>query len=302
MASFSIKPWLAAFRLRTLPLALASIFMGSFMAASKGAFQISVLILAALTTIFLQILSNLANDYGDSIHGADHAGRKGPSRAVQAGLISRNAMRNAIWLFAALSLLSGLALLWVALGTALYIFLLFLALGIMAIVAAVSYTAGARPYGYAGLGDVSVLLFFGWIGVTGTFFLHSGYFLPELLLPASSCGLFAVAVLNVNNIRDIDSDRQAGKRSIPVRIGRKNAVLYHWGLLALGFGCAVMYVLLHYHSAMQWLFLLGSPLLLINARAVYRFREPQELDPYLKQMALTALQFAILFGAGHIIS
>jgi len=172
MATF--KNWLSAFRLRTLPLALASILMGSFLAIAHQNFQLWVFILCVLTTIFLQILSNLANDYGDSIHGADSADRKGPQRAVQSGAISSKSMRNALIIFVFLSLISGLGLLWVAFKDSdLGLFLKFLGLGILAIIAAITYTAGAKPYGYAGFGDISVLIFFGWVGVLGTYFLHT---------------------------------------------------------------------------------------------------------------------------------
>jgi 1,4-dihydroxy-2-naphthoate polyprenyltransferase len=297
----NIKAWIGAFRLRTLPLALSSIFMGAFLAAEKLQFKMSILVLSALTTIFLQVLSNLANDYGDSVHGADHAERVGPTRAVQSGKITSEAMKKGIYVFIALSLVAGLSLLWVALGNNLTIFFSFLGLGILAIVAAITYTAGKKPYGYAGLGDISVLIFFGWVGVIGSYFLHTQSFYPSLFLPATSCGLFAVGVLNINNIRDIQSDQKVGKRSIPVRIGRKNAVYYHWALLFIGFSCAIVYTLLNYKSPFQWLFLITSILFLTNARAVKKFEDPKVLDPYLKHMALSTLQFVLLFGAGLVL-
>ncbi len=301
MATF--KNWLSAFRLRTLPLALASILMGSFLAIAHQNFQLWVFILCVLTTIFLQILSNLANDYGDSIHGADSADRKGPQRAVQSGAISSKSMRNALIIFVFLSLISGLGLLWVAFKDSdLGLFLKFLGLGILAIIAAITYTAGAKPYGYAGFGDISVLIFFGWVGVLGTYFLHTQTFSYDLVLPASACGLFSVAVLNINNIRDIESDKKAGKFSIPVRIGRKNAVLYHWTLLILGVLCGVGFVWLNFSGIGQFLFLITLPLFLKNAKAVHQFTEPQTLDPYLKQMALTTLAFVLTFGIGQLLS
>ncbi|SFF23040.1 1,4-dihydroxy-2-naphthoate polyprenyltransferase [Thermoflexibacter ruber] len=294
----NIKVWLSAFRLRTLPLALSSIFMGSFLAAAHGRFELSIFILAVLTTIFLQILSNLANDYGDSVHGADHSERLGPKRAVQTGKISPQAMKKAIYIFIGLALLSGLSLIWTAFKDNLSLFFIFLGLGIAAIIAAITYTAGKKPYGYAGLGDISVLIFFGWVGVIGTYFLYTHHFGVWILLPATSCGLFAVGVLNINNIRDITSDKKAGKLSIPVRLGREKAVYYHWALLSVGFSCAIIFTALNYYSNYQWLFLITAPLFLINARAVKLYEEPARLDPYLKQMALSTLQFVIMFGVG----
>jgi len=297
-----LNAWLTAFRLRTLPLALASIGMGSFLAASVSDFRVEVLIWCSLTTLFLQILSNLANDYGDSIHGEDSLDREGPARAVQSGQITPSAMLKAIVLFAGLSFSSGVYLLYIALGTEkLWIVLGFLVVGILAIWAAITYTAGHKPYGYAGLGDISVMFFFGWIGVLGTFYLHTGYVDWHFLLPASSCGFFATAVLNVNNIRDIPSDTKAGKKSIPVRIGRENARKYHWFLLISGIACAVVFVALEFESYYQILFLLVLPLIFKNGKAVSTLEKPSELDPFLKQMALTALLFVITFGVGQLI-
>lgn len=296
------KAWLSAARPRTLPLALASIGMGSFLAASVEAFSLRVFLLCAFTTVFLQVLSNLANDYGDSVHGADSADRQGPKRAVQSGEISSSQMMTAMILCALLSLFTGIWLLYEALkGASIRTIGLFFGLGLCAIAAAVSYTAGKRPYGYAGLGDVSVLLFFGLLGVLGTFYLHTRSFSPALVLPALACGFFATAVLNVNNIRDIESDRKAGKKSIPVRLGRNVAVTYHWFLLAAGLLCALLFVLLNYRTPWQLIFLVTIPLLLRNAVAVKMNRTAPELDPYLKQMALTTLLFVLTFGLGQLL-
>ena len=299
---FSAKAWLSAFRPRTLPLALASIMAGGFLAASHGQFRGEVVALAALTTILLQILSNLANDYGDSQNGADSVHREGPQRAVQSGAITPQQMKKGMGVFGLLSLLSGLALLWVALGTGgVWIFATFFVLGLSAIWAAVNYTAGSKPYGYAGLGDVSVFVFFGMVGVCGTYFLQTRALPLAVLLPAAALGCFATAVLNVNNIRDIRSDELAGKITIPVRLGPVRARRYHWLLLLLGFSCAVVYVALTYHSPWQWLFVLSAPLLLRNARAVWQRQDSMQLDPLLKQMALTTLVFTLLFGLGQVL-
>lgn len=294
------KAWIQAFRLRTLPLSLACIGMAGFLAAAAGKFSGLLFALCCLTTILLQILSNLANDYGDSINGADHAGRKGPSRAVQSGAITAAQMRNAVFLFAFLSLACGVFLLWKAFGTDWQALLLFLALGLMSIAAAVGYTVGKKPYGYIGLGDISVLLFFGLVGVMGSYYLFTQHVTWMEMLPALSCGLFSIAVLNVNNIRDIESDRAAGKYSIPVRIGKEKAVTYHWFLLAAGLLCSVIYTVLNYNSPWQFLFLATMPLLVRNGIAVSK-NPSHQLDPFLKQMALSALIFVILFGLGLLI-
>jgi len=297
-----MSPWISAFRPRTLPLALASILTGGFLAAATHQFNGPVLALAALTTVLLQILSNLANDYGDSQNGADSVHREGPQRAVQSGTISPAQMKRAMYLFGGLSLLSGLALLWVALGPERMAWLLgFLALGLAAIWAAVNYTAGDKPYGYAGLGDLSVFVFFGLVGVGGAYFLQTLTLPLPVLLPATALGCFATAVLNVNNIRDINSDVLAGKITIPVRLGPARARRYHWLLLVFGLACAVLYVAFNYRSPWQWLFVGAVPLLLFNAVQVWRRQEAMQLDPLLKQMALSTLVFTLLFGLGQVL-
>ena len=293
--------WIKAFRLRTLPLALSCIGMGGFLAAAQGAFQWDIFFLCILTTVFLQILSNLANDYGDSIHGADSADRKGPTRAVQSGKITAAAMRTAVIVFVFLCLVSGTALLVVAFGWNWNAILFFFGLGILCILAAIAYTVGKKPYGYAGLGDLSVLVFFGLVGVMGSYYLFTKVVTPLEILPALSCGLFSMAVLNINNIRDIESDKKAGKFSIPVRIGRQKAIIYHWVLLTTGIFSALLYTAVNFNSEWQFLFLLTLPLFLVNGKAISN-KPAQELDPFLKQMALSTLAFVILFGLGLILA
>jgi 1,4-dihydroxy-2-naphthoate octaprenyltransferase len=296
------KAWLGALRLRTLPLALACIMLGAFLAAAGGVLNWVVLVLCVITAVFLQILSNLANDYGDSVHGADHAEREGPQRAVQSGVITAQEMKRAMGLFTALAAVSGLALVISAFGLgALPLVLLFLLLGAASIWAAVNYTAGKNPYGYAGLGDLFVLVFFGLVGVLGTYYLQALSLQWTLLLPATSAGLMAVAVLNVNNIRDIESDAQAGKRTIPVRLGPVKARLYHWLLLSVAFVLAGLYGVVAFHSVWQFLFVLTLPLLFWQGTAVTRTTDPLKLNPLLKQMVFIALIFDFLLGLGQIL-
>ncbi|MGC4023567.1 MAG: 1,4-dihydroxy-2-naphthoate polyprenyltransferase [Cyclobacteriaceae bacterium] len=296
----NIKVWLSAFRLRTLPLSLSCIGMGGFLAASQNKFNGLIFFLCCSTTIFLQILSNLSNDYGDTVNGADHAERVGPQRAVQSGAISASQMKNAIIIFVMLCLVSGLTLLYTAFGFELRSILSFLGLGVLSIIAAIAYTVGRKPYGYIGLGDLSVLIFFGLVGVMGSLYLFTKEFSWQFVLPSLSCGFFSIAVLNINNIRDIESDRTAGKFSIPVRIGREKAIRYHWLLLISGIGCAIAFVAMNYSSPLQFLFLIASPLLFINGKKVSSLPSEQ-LDPMLKQMALSTLLFVILFGVGNIL-
>lgn len=292
-----MQHWLHAFRLRTLPLALSSIAMGAFLAFDAGAFRWDIFSLCILTTIFLQILSNLANDYGDSVHGADSTSRKGPARAVQSGAISAAVMRTAVVLFVLLSFLSGIALLLVAFGLNWTALLFFFGLGLLSIGAAITYTVGKKPYGYQGLGDLSVLIFFGFVGVMGSFYLFTKTVSWYEVLPSMSLGIFSIAVLNINNIRDIESDKLAGKLSLPVRMGRSTAITYHIMLLVSGVVLAITYTILQYESPWQFLFLLTIPLFIKNALAVSS-KPSEALDPYLKQMAMSTLLFVILFGIG----
>lgn len=300
--SDSYRIWLTAARPRTLPLAIASIILGTSLVAAQGAFDWRVALLSVITAILLQILSNLANDYGDWQHGADHSGRQGPPRAVQSGLIPPKTMRAAIAFTALLAVLSGVALLWFAFGRAAFsLAIVFILLGAAAIAAAITYTAGKLPYGYAGLGDVSVLVFFGWVGVVGSYFTQTQTLDGLLFLPATSCGLLAVAVLNVNNIRDLESDRQAGKHTIPVRLGLAKARVYHWLLLSLAVLCALLFVLLTFSSWWQLLFLTAVPLLIRNGLAISQTSIPAQLNPWLKQMSMATLVFVILFSLGHLL-
>jgi 1,4-dihydroxy-2-naphthoate octaprenyltransferase len=296
----NLSAWISAIRLRTLPLAIASIGMGSFLAAKDGVFDQKVFFLAALTAICLQILSNLANDYGDTVHGADNVERAGPKRAVQTGAISRNAMKNAMILLSLLSLVAGIALLSYAVQSR-QDFYIFLGIGLAAIIAAITYTSGAFPYGYRGLGDLFVLIFFGWVATLATYYLHSHQWNPLDILPATAVGFLTVGVINVNNIRDIESDKIAGKYSIPVRIGRKNAVYYHWFLLIAALLLASLYVLLDFRSWVQFTFLLSAPFLFINGKAVLTKTKAMDLDPYLKQMAIATVIFVLTFGIGQIL-
>ncbi len=290
-----MKYWIQAFRLRTLPLAVASISMAGFLAASHDNFKLNIVLFCLLTTVLLQILSNLANDYGDSIHGADNLLRKGPERAVQSGKLSRKSMKFAIFIASVLSLASGLYLLHIArLESSVY--LTFIVLGLAAICAAILYTNGKIPYGYKGLGDISVFIFFGMIAILGCYYLQSKQIEWELLLPGFSVGFFTVAVLNVNNIRDIESDILAGKKSIPVRLGLEKARQYHYFLLIAGLLSACIYVMLNYRNPLQFSFLVVMPLLYMNALAIKNKTAASELDPYLKQMALTTLLFVFIFG------
>lgn len=291
-----IKLWLQAFRLRTLPLAFTSIGMGATLAWYQLMFSLPILIGASLTTLFLQILSNLANDYGDFHNGADNEHRVGPARAMQSGNITEKEMKTAIIIFIFLSLISGCGLLYVVFKEQPFSWLpvLFFLLGIAAIAAAVKYTAGKNPYGYKGLGDVFVFLFFGWVGVCGTYFLMTRQWEWNVLLPATTIGLFSAAVLNVNNIRDNEADRKAGKKTLAMRLGPVYARWYHVILIIIGIVCTTLFVSIE-SIEYSWLLCFGFLPVLWNAFKVYSTKESERLDPFLKQMVFSSLTFLLVF-------
>jgi 1,4-dihydroxy-2-naphthoate octaprenyltransferase len=296
-----LKHWLAAFRLRTLPLAVSSIIAGSALAWFHGAFQAPVLVLALITAILLQILSNLANDLGDHQHGTDNQERVGPQRAVQSGAISPAAMRRAMIICGALAFASGIALIITALGLS-PVTLAFLLLGLLAIGAAVKYTFGRNPYGYAGLGDLSVLLFFGIVGVCGTYYLHTGYIDTIIQLPAFGFGLLSTGVLNVNNLRDIRNDKVSGKITMAVRLGFDAAKGYHGILLVGGLLCLIAFTAVAFRGMPQWGWLITLPALGTHLRTVLRAHDPASLDPQLKKLALITFFTALAFSAGLILA
>jgi len=302
-----MKHWLHAFRLRTLPLAVSSIIVGSALAfphsrlVAYGPDWRVVTGLALLTAILLQILSNLANDLGDHLHGTDNAERVGPQRAVQSGAIPPAAMKRAMLTCGALALLSGCALITVALGLTLTT-LGFLVLGLLAIGAAVKYTFGSNPYGYTGLGDISVFLFFGIVGVCGTFYLHTRFLHLAVLLPAIAFGLLSTGVLNVNNMRDIVNDGASGKRTLVVRMGSAKAKIYHSMLVIGGILCLVLFTTANFKGWTSWLFLLVVPGFIVHLKRVWTTKEPRDLDPQLKVLAMGTFFTALLFSLGVILA
>lgn len=294
-----ISKWIEAFRLRTLPLALASIVMGGFLALENHRFNAFIFILACVTTLFLQILSNLANDYGDSVNGVDNSNRVGPLRSVQSGSISRFSMKVAVIAFIALSLISGIGLIALAFGNAFNITaFIFFMIGCGAIVAAIKYTVGRNPYGYIGFGDFFVFLFFGLVGVCGSYFLMVHEFHILIILPAAAVGLLSSAVLNLNNLRDHVNDKASGKITLVVKFGFKNGKIYHWFLLFIPFLLLAVYATIHFSTFWNFIFLAALPLQIGNFVRVWKNSEPQLLDIELKRMALLTILVVFLFGIG----
>jgi len=294
--------WLKAFRLRTLPLAVSATALGSLLAFAESRFKWGVFVFGTLTTLLLQILSNLANDYGDARKGTDNENRLGPLRVTQSGLVSLRQMQWMIGVFVLLSLVSGSLLIWSGLqgGNAL-LYTLFFLLGVSAIYAAIKYTIGKRPYGYVGFGDIMVFIYFGILGVAGTYYLHTQSFHLTILLPASSVGLFSAGVLNLNNLRDHDNDALNGKNTLVVRMGVPWAKIYHVALLFTALVLAVIYTVLHFKSYYQLIFLLPVPLLISDVLTVITNTVPVELNKELKRLAVATLLFSLSFGLGLVI-
>lgn len=289
-----MNKWINAFRLRTLPLAFSCIIMGSGLAYADGRFNLTVFILALVTTLFLQILSNLANDFGDFVKGTDNEERVGPDRTMQAGLITKDEMIKAIWVIALLCSVFGVWLIYEGtLGLDLKKAGLFAILGLTAIGAAVKYTMGKNPYGYEGLGDLFVFLFFGWLGVIGSYFLHTHSIDINIVLPASAIGFFTTAVLNINNMRDHEADAKSGKNTLVVRIGITWAKRYHFMLNFMGTLFTIIYAVTDIKAA--WFFLFGFVLFIKPAREILRNKDRTSFDPYLKKQAIATFLFTIIF-------
>lgn len=291
----SLRIWFDAARPKTLPLALVSIFTGSALAFSSGHFSLPIALLALLTATLLQILSNLANDYGDAVKGTDNEKRLGPMRAIQSGEVSLADMKRAIVINIALTIIAGLALVFYALDS-LESILAFIGLGVLAMMAAIAYTVGNKPYGYVGLGDLSVFLFFGLLGVSGTYFLHTGHIEWSLFLPSLGCGLMAVAVLNVNNMRDIENDAECGKRTVPVRLGQQRAKTYHFLLLTGAVLAFASYLLMQ--GKPLWIslpFLLSLIMVTKHGRAVWVSEKPAQIAPMLPVIVKCSLVTNLLF-------
>jgi len=298
-----IGDYIKAARLRTLPLSISGIIVGSFVAASQGFFNWLICVLAILTTIGFQIISNFANDYGDGVKGTDNEDRVGPKRAIQSGAISPNQMLNAIKLAILLTFICAIILIYTSFGKEDFLNLfIFFILGIISIVAAIKYTVGKKAYGYSGFGDVFVFLFFGILSVCGSYYLYAKQFDFSTLLPAFSIGFLSVGVLNLNNLRDMDSDKKARKRTLVVKIGIEFGKYYHYYLIIASFLFAFLYTMIHYKSNYQFLFVIAYFPIIKHALVVYRNKSPKLLDPELKKLALSTFLFSILFGIGLVLS
>lgn len=294
-----IGAWVVEARLRTLPLAAAAIVLGGALAFRHGVFSVSVFVLALLTAVLLQILSNFANDYGDAEKGLDDETRLGPQRAMSSGEITPADMRKALVITACLTFLTGAALVFTAFPGDFVRIAAFGVLGVASMLAAVWYTMGKHPYGYAGLGDISSFFFFGIVGVAGSYYLFSGELTGEALFLGCSDGLLVAAVLNVNNMRDREDDEKKGKKSLAVRIGDLGSRIYHGVLICGAFILFSLYVFIFCRSYVPFVFVLGFSLLFYSAwNAAVIGASRRKIDPELKRTSVGALLVSILLAAG----
>lgn len=289
----TVKPWIQAARLRTLPLSVSGIIMGSAYAYYQNAFNGTIFGLAILTTLLFQILSNYANDYGDGVKGTD-ANRIGEKRLVAAGVISASQMKKAVILLSLLSFISALSLIYVAFGKENFVLsLIFIVLGIGAIGAAIKYTVGSNAYGYSGLGDMFVFVFFGLVSVVGSNFLYSHAIDWKVFLPAISIGLLSVAVLNLNNMRDIENDRIAGKNTLVVKMGLEKAKKYQLFLIF-----TALFLFIFFSGLIQTNMYVYLPIvvfLALHLKTVKKAKAYKDFDPELKKVALSTFALSILF-------
>lgn len=294
------QAWISAFRLRTLPLSLSGIILGSGIAAYNGFWDMSIFTFSMITTVLFQILSNLANDLGDAQKGTDNSNRVGPERAVQSGKISASEMKVAVVLFSLLSAISAAWLIYI--GTQnmpIEVLYTYGILAIFCILAAITYTVGKKAYGYHGLGDLMVFVFFGLVSVLGVYSLYAKSFDWLNVLPAITMGLLSVAVLNLNNMRDIINDRNSGKITLAVRMGSNFSKLYH-SLLIMGSFVAMVYFLVEIKQELAFIGLLPYLVLFLHVRKVMATRDPKEFDPELKKVALLTFAIALLTTIGLI--
>lgn len=312
-----ILNYIKAARLRTLPLSVSGIIVGSIIgnesyyqnlnysisfceSGCPTVLESSIFWLAILTTIGFQVLSNFANDYGDGIKGSDK-NRTGEARMVSSGAITPKQMKGAMIITAIITLIIALLLIYVSFGKEnIGYSILFLGLGIASIAAAIKYTVGNSAYGYSGFGDLFVFLFFGLLSVVGSYFLYTKHINIIIFLPAISIGLLSTAVLNLNNLRDREEDKKNNKNTLVVKLGEEKAKKYHYFLILAALVSASIYVFLDFRTIYQLIYLVAFIPLIKNVKTVAQNKIPAELDSELKKVALSTFLFAILFGIAQI--
>jgi 1,4-dihydroxy-2-naphthoate polyprenyltransferase len=290
-----IKAWISAFRLRTLPLSVSGILVGSFIAYKNDAWNTSIFVFCMITTLLFQIISNLANDYGDGVKGTDNAERIGPERAVQSGEISPFAMRNAVIACSALAVLSSAYLIYIGTQNMSNKILYFYAgLALLCILAAITYTVGKKAYGYNGLGDVFVFVFFGLVSVLGSISLYTKTLEWNHIFPAITIGLLSTAVLNLNNMRDRLNDAKSNKNTLVVKMGPNLAKLYHAFLIIMSLICWIFFISF-WKQEIFYISLIPFIILFLHLRKVMLIDEEKNYDPELKKVALSTFALSLLW-------
>jgi len=290
-----IKAWLNAARLRTLPLSVSGVVTGTALANLYQENNYLIFFLTLLTTIAFQLTSNFANDYGDGVKGTDNDDRIGPKRALQSGLLSQTELKKGIGISVVVCLILVVSVIYTAFGTEnLPMILLFFALGVLSIWAAIKYTVGNSAYGYKGLGDVFVFLFFGLLAVLGTMFLYTKTLTWSASLPAIAIGALSTGVLNLNNLRDFESDKKAQKNTLIVKIGNRYGKIYHTALLCVSFLCIIGFLAINANSWLQYLPLLAFVPIMVHLRRVQTIKDPKSFDPELKKLAISTFLLAVL--------
>ncbi len=297
----NLKTWISAFRLRTLPLATAAVLIGASLADLHHSMDLTITVLCFTTAVALQILSNLANDYGDFSKGTDSENRVGNMRALQSGNITPSQMRVAIVLFVVCSLTSGISLLYLGFeGIFNFQFVTFFIIGLIAITASIKYTVGKNAYGYSGFGDIAVFIFFGPVAIIGTFLLNTHFefnFKNDwmIILPASAVGLLSTAVLNTNNIRDIENDQASNKITIPVKIGLTNARIYHTFLIVIALLFFFIYSFMHNFYWVIFFQMPASMFIIKNLVDVWKTLPSVAYNKFLKELSLGILFFVVIY-------
>ena len=291
----NFKVWISSFRLRTLPLSISGILIGSAFAYSNDNFNSIIFLLALLTTISLQILSNLANDYGDGVKGTDNNNRIGPERAIQSGLISPKKMKRAIIINVIILIVLISSLLYCSFKPDEYFkLLIFFFLGFISIFSAIKYTVGNKAYGYYALGDLFVFTFFGLLSTMGSYYLYAKSLDVILLLPSISVGLLSVGVLNLNNMRDSVSDKLSNKITIAGSLGFDNAKTYHLLILIISIFISVTFIFNFYFTLASLIVLLSYFPIVIHFKNVYLITEPKLYNKELKVLAISTFVFSLI--------
>jgi 1,4-dihydroxy-2-naphthoate octaprenyltransferase len=291
--------WISAARLRTLPLSMSGVFIGSFASCSTLDFNLFIFILTLATTISYQLLSNFANDYGDGVKGTDK-NRIGPERALQSGIIGPQEMKKGIIISSVISLFLTILLVYLCFSKDFFSFVIFIGLGVLAIIAAIKYTVGENAYGYSGYGDFFVFVFFGLVSVLGSNYLFTSSLNFSLLSPACTVGLLAAGVLNLNNMRDLENDQLMGKKTLAVSLGTHFSRLYHYLLIALSIVLMSVFLFKLNSPLLMGLFAFIILLLIVHLIQISNIVDPKKFDKLLKSLVFVTVFYSLVLSLHYL--